>query len=76
MSDVLEITAEAPTSYMSGSKNPSTIGKRAAIYARVSTVEQAEEGYSIEAQLKSLREVCEAKGFELIEEYVDGGISG
>lgn len=33
----------------------STTGKRAAIYARVSTVEQADEGYSIDAQLKILR---------------------
>ena len=77
MSNMFEtIIAEAQKSYMSGSKNPSTIGKRAAIYARVSTVEQADEGYSIDAQLKILRNVCEEKGFELIEEYVDRGISG
>lgn len=54
----------------------STTGKRAAIYARVSTVEQADEGYSIDAQLKILRQVCEEKGFELVEEFVDRGISG
>lgn len=54
----------------------STTGKRAAIYARVSTVEQADEGYSIDAQLKILRNICDEKGFELVEEFVDRGISG
>ena len=38
----------------------STEGKlRAALYARVSTDEQAEEGYSLDAQLDILRTYCE-----------------
>lgn len=50
--------------------------KRVAIYARVSTVEQAEEGYSIDEQVKLLREWCEDKGHIIHQEYVDRGISG
>ncbi|GAA4867125.1 recombinase family protein [Paenibacillus vulneris] len=49
---------------------------KAAIYARVSTEEQAEHGYSIEAQLDTLREYCQKNGLEVYEEYVDAGISG
>ena len=34
---------------------------RAAIYARVSTDDQAKEGFSIPAQLKRLQAYCKAK---------------
>ena len=47
-----------------------------AIYVRVSTEEQAEHGYSIEAQLETLRNYCKVYGKEIFEEYVDAGISG
>lgn len=50
--------------------------KRVAIYARVSTLNQAIEGYSIEAQVNSLRKYCEALGYEIYEEYIDAGYSG
>lgn len=50
--------------------------KRAAIYARVSTTEQAEEGYSIDEQVRVLREMCEREGYIVYKEYVDRGISG
>lgn len=50
--------------------------KRAAIYARVSTVEQAEEGYSIDEQVRVLREMCEREGYVVYREYVDRGKSG
>lgn len=50
--------------------------KKAAIYARVSTVEQAEEGYSIDEQVRLLREFCKKEGYEVCGEYVDRGISG
>lgn len=50
--------------------------KRAAIYARVSTLEQAEEGYSIDEQVRVLREMCEREGYVVLREYVDRGISG
>lgn len=43
----------------------------AVIYARVSTKEQADEGYSIEAQLLLLRKYAADKGFEVIGEFVE-----
>jgi site-specific DNA recombinase len=49
---------------------------RAAIYARVSTDDQAKEGYSIPAQLKRLQAYCKAKGWEVASEHVDDGYSG
>lgn len=50
--------------------------KRAVIYVRVSTVEQAEEGHSIEAQKEKCREYCQQRGFRIVEIYSDEGISG
>src|SRR5699024_5222454 len=50
--------------------------KRVAIYTRVSTIEQAEEGYSIDEQVKLLREWCDRNGHIIHQEYVDRGISG
>lgn len=49
---------------------------KVAIYARVSTIEQAREGYSIDEQVRLLREKCSREGFEVFDEYVDRGISG
>ncbi|MGX7627600.1 recombinase family protein [Bacillus thuringiensis] len=48
---------------------------RCAIYARVSTEEQAVEGYSISAQKKKLTAYCEAQDWEVVGYYVDEGIS-
>lgn len=50
--------------------------KKAAIYCRVSTVEQAEEGYSIGEQERLLTEYCEKVGYEVYHVYSDAGISG
>lgn len=50
--------------------------KKVAIYVRVSTREQAEEGYSIGAQLDKVRKYCDIKSWSIVEEYVDGGFSG
>lgn len=50
--------------------------KRVAIYARVSTTEQAEEGYSIAEQERLLTEWCEKNGYIVHEVYADRGISG
>lgn len=50
--------------------------KKAAIYARVSTLEQAEEGYSIDEQVRVLREMCEREGYVVHNEYIDRGKSG
>lgn len=46
---------------------------RAAIYARVSTVGH---GQSPEMQLNELREQCLRRGWQIVGEYVDAGISG
>ncbi len=50
--------------------------KTAAIYIRVSTDSQAEEGYSIDAQKEQLSAYCVSKGIRDYEFYIDGGWSG
>ncbi|WP_259416601.1 recombinase family protein [Bacillus toyonensis] len=50
--------------------------KTVAIYARVSTIEQAEEGYSVDEQIRVLNKFCEREGYLVYDEYVDRGISG
>ena len=45
--------------------------KRAAIYARVST-----DGQTTENQLRELRIVAERNGWQIVQEFVDKGISG
>src|ERR671917_1928951 len=58
---------------------PSTNGhgpKRAILYARVSTDEQARSGYSLAQQLEALRAYCEREGYEVLEEVTDPGQSG
>jgi len=45
--------------------------KRAAIYVRVSTDKQ-----TVENQLRELRHLAERRGWEVVEEYRDAGISG
>lgn len=49
---------------------------RAVIYTRVSTEDQVREGYSLQAQERTLREFAEKSGFEVVGIYVDEGISG
>lgn len=46
------------------------------LYIRVSTTEQAEEGYSVEAQETKLRAYCQAMGFQINRVCVDPGFSG
>ena len=50
--------------------------KRVFVYVRVSTTEQAEEGYSLGEQEARLRKLCDAKGWILVKVYTDGGFSG
>ena len=50
--------------------------KRAALYVRVSTDEQAAEGYSLDAQRSILEDHCLAEGYEVAEVYEDDGYSG
>jgi site-specific DNA recombinase len=49
---------------------------RVAIYTRVSTEDQAKEGFSLDAQLEKLRAYCIARGWQIAGEYVDDGYSG
>jgi hypothetical protein len=50
--------------------------KRAILYARVSTDEQARSGFSLAQQLEALRVYCEQEGYEILEEVQDPGQSG
>src|SRR3989442_15852089 len=45
-------------------------------YIRVSTEEQAQSGLGLEAQERTLRAYCEAKGIALDDLLVDAGYSG
>jgi len=57
---------------------PSTNGdgtKRAILYARVSTDEQARSGYSLAQQLEALRGYADREGYEVLEEVSDPGQS-
>jgi site-specific DNA recombinase len=49
---------------------------RIAIYTRVSTDDQAKEGYSLKAQKERLEAYCEAQGWTISDLYVDEGHSG
>ena len=49
---------------------------KVALYIRVSTDAQREEGYSIEAQKEALTGYCMARSFKNYEFYIDGGYSG
>ena len=49
---------------------------RVALYPRVSTLEQAAEGYSIGEQVERMTKFCEAKGWEIYKVYTDAGYSG
>jgi site-specific DNA recombinase len=50
--------------------------KRAILYARVSTDEQAKSGYSLAQQMEALREYAAREGYEVLEEVIDPGQSG
>jgi site-specific DNA recombinase len=50
--------------------------KKAILYARVSTDEQARSGYSLAQQIEALREYTASEGYEVLEEVMDPGQSG
>ena len=50
--------------------------KHTALYLRVSTEAQADEGYSLAAQAEKLEAYCRMKGIDRFTQYVDGGFSG
>ena len=59
-----------------GSANVHAGGKKAVLYARVSTEEQAKKGYSLAQQLEALRERAAQDGYEILAEVYDEGWSG
>lgn len=50
--------------------------QRVAIYARVSTQEQAENGNSLDFQIEKLKAYCQLHEYKVVGEYVDAGVSG
>lgn len=49
---------------------------RTGIYVRVSTDDQRDNGFSIDSQLRMLKEYCEKNNYDIIDVYDDGGYSG
>ncbi len=49
---------------------------RVAVYTRVSTEDQAKEGFSLAAQEERLRAYCQARGWDVAGFYQDDGYSG
>lgn len=49
---------------------------KVALYVRVSTTSQMEEGYSIEEQKAKLESYCDIKDWHVYKIYTDGGFSG
>ena len=48
---------------------------RCAIYVRVSTDEQRDNGYSIDSQLRMIKEYCEKNEYDIVDVYNDAGHS-
>lgn len=57
-------------------KDIDTVCRRVAIYIRVSTNEQATEGYSIPEQKERCAKYCDAMGYTVTKVYTDPGFSG
>ena len=49
--------------------------KKCGLYMRVSTEDQAREGFSLPEQKERLKSFCKFKGYEIIDYYQDAGIS-
>jgi len=64
-----------PTSEGVRATPPGGLQVRAALYARVSTEEQAER-YGLASQVTELRELATRKGYEIVAELSDDGVSG
>lgn len=57
------------------SKNQESKPKIAGIYIRVSTEDQAREGFSLREQEEKLRQLCNFKEYKIFKVYQDAGIS-
>ena len=51
------------------------VKKKCGVYMRVSTEDQAREGFSLPEQKERLEAFCKFKGYEIIDYYEDAGIS-
>ena len=49
--------------------------EKCGLYMRVSTEDQAREGFSLPEQKERLESFCKFKGYEIIDYYEDAGIS-
>ncbi len=49
---------------------------RCAVYVRVSTDDQRDNGYSIDSQLRMIKEYCEKNDYSIVDVYNDAGHSG
>lgn len=49
---------------------------RCGIYVRVSTDEQRDNGYSIDSQLRMIKDYCEKNNYDIVDIYNDAGYSG
>ena len=49
---------------------------RCGIYVRVSTDDQRDNGYSINSQLRMIKEYCEKNEYDIVDVYNDAGHSG
>ena len=49
---------------------------RCGIYVRVSTDDQMDNGYSIDSQLRMIKEHCERNNYDIVDVYNDAGYSG
>lgn len=45
-------------------------------YLRVSTTEQANDGFGLDDQKKKIKQYCDVKDYDLVETYCDAGVSG
>lgn len=50
--------------------------KQAFLYTRVSTMNQKNDGFSLEVQNAQLRKYCEDRNFQVLHLFEDGGLSG
>ena len=49
---------------------------RCGVYVRVSTDDQRDNGYSIDSQLRMIKEYCEKNEYDIVDVYNDAGHSG
>ena len=52
------------------------MSKRTAVYVRVNTDEQRDNGYSIDSQIRMIKEYCEKNEYLIVDIYNDAGHSG